>query len=143
MGLFNWFKKTKVSLTAAEKNELEKDRQLLAAVAAINSQNGATESPLASLPGFKSVPPLIYACYVGKMFMVKDAINNGSSLNETDDNGITPLHAAVEGGNTEIVEFLISMGADKNLPDNDGILPIDLAKSNQHQSIVKLLGENN
>ena len=139
MRLFNWFRKTKVCLTKAEEKELNEDQKLLAVVAAMNSLNNSTRSPLASIPGFKKVPPLIYACCVGKMFMVKDAINNGSDLNETDEDGITPLHAAARDGNIEIVRFLIELGADKNLPDNKGMLPYDLAKNCCHQAIEELL----
>jgi hypothetical protein len=139
MGIFNWNKKTKVNLTKEEKEELKKDQELLSVVAAINSQNDSTESPLASMPGFKKIPSLIYACYVGKLFMVKDAINNGSNVNETDDDGITPLHAAAEDGNIEIVQFLLNLGADKSIVDKNGILPIDLAKEKGHKIIVDLL----
>lgn len=134
-------KKTTVNLTSAEEKELQKDQELLAIVAAINSQNNSTQSPLASMPGVKKIPPLIYACscYIGKLFMVKDAINNGSNINETDDDGITPLHATVEDGNIEIVQFLLNLGADKSILDKNGILPIDLAKNKGHKIIVELL----
>jgi ankyrin repeat protein len=141
MGLFNWNKIVKVNLTNTEKKELEKDQELLAAVALINSKNGSNQSPLASMPGVTIVPPLIYACIIGKIFMVKDAINNGSNLNETDEDGITPLHVAAEHGYIEIVQLLINFGADKNLRDKNGILPIELAKKNSHQVIVELLND--
>ncbi|WP_343604366.1 ankyrin repeat domain-containing protein [Fluviicola sp.] len=139
MGLFNWKKKNKVSLTKDEEDTLRMDQQLLSIAAAMNAGNDLAESPLSSLPGFKRVPPLIYACAVGKMHLVKDAINNGSDINETDEDGKTPLHAAAEGGYLEIVEFLINQGADNNRPDKNGVLPIELAKSKGHQSIVDFI----
>lgn len=139
MGIFNWFRKTKVSLTKAEKKQLRSDQELLAVVASENSSNNSIQSALASIPGFRKVPPLIYACSVGKMFMVKDAINNGSDLNETDEDGITALHAAARDGNIEIVQFLIDLGADKKLPDNKGMLPFDFAKNCGHHAVAELL----
>jgi len=140
MGLFNWKKKNKVSLTKAEEERLQQDQQLLSAVAALNADtNNSGESPFASLPGVRRVPPLIYACAIGEMFMVKDAINNGSDVNETDEDGVTPVHTAANGGYLDIVALLIDQGADKSRRDNNGNLPIDLAKNKGHQSVVDFL----
>lgn len=139
MGLFNWFKKPKIKLSSTEQEELNKDQQLLDAVALINSQNNSNQSPLSSLPGVKIIPPLIYACHIGKMFMVKNALNNGSNVNETDEDGITPLHVAVSDGNIEIVQLLLDLGADKDVQDKNRITPIELAKSKNHLEIVELL----
>ena len=136
---FNWNKKPKVNLTNTENEELQQDKQLLELVASLNAQNNSNQSPLMSLPGVKKVPSLIYACIIEKVFMVKDAINNGSDLNETDEDGITPLHVAAKNGNLEIAKLLINYGADKNLRDNNGTLPIEFAKNNNHQEIIELL----
>ncbi|WP_353777373.1 ankyrin repeat domain-containing protein [Winogradskyella sp. 3972H.M.0a.05] len=137
-----WFfrrkKKNKIELTDKEKNELDKDELLLSIAASMNAKNNSYESPLSSLPSFKPVPPVLYACLVGKMFMVKKAINNGSDINETDSDGKSPLHAAVEGGHLEIIKLLIELGA-VNQADNEGVLPIDIAKSKGYQEIVDLL----
>ena len=40
-------------------------------------------------------------------------------LNQTDEEGYTPLHLAVISGNSSIVKFLISKGADVNAVDNE------------------------
>ncbi len=138
MKLFNWFKK-KAPLTDHEKKESEQDKLLMAAVAAINAQNGSCVSPLASLPGVKIVSRLTYACLIGKTFMVKEAINNGSDVNETDDEGRTPLHAASKEGYLEIVAILLDQGADKTRLNKEGLLPVDLAAKNGHESMVALL----
>jgi ankyrin repeat protein len=71
--------------------------------------------------------------------LVKQAINNGSDVNETDDEGITPLHAASEGSYLEIVKLLLEFGADKTRSNKEGFLPYDLAKKNGEESIVTLL----
>jgi ankyrin repeat protein len=138
MGLFNWFKK-KATLTDQEKEESKQDKLLIAAVAEINAQNGSYVSPLASMPGVKIISRLTYACLIGKTFMVKEAINNGSDVNETDDEGRTPLHAASKEGYLEIVEILLEQGADKTRLNKEGLLPIHLAAKNGHESIVALL----
>ena len=40
-------------------------------------------------------------------------------LNQTDEEGYTPLHLAVISGNSAIVKFLIGKGADVNAVDNE------------------------
>ncbi len=40
-------------------------------------------------------------------------------LNQTDEEGYTPLHLAVISGNSSIVKFLIGKGADVNAVDNE------------------------
>ena len=40
-------------------------------------------------------------------------------LNQTDEEGYTPLHLAVISGNSAIVKFLISKGANVNAVDNE------------------------
>lgn len=51
----------------------------------------------------------------------------------------TPLHEAVNGGNTEVVAFLISRGSNALIKDNSDRLPIHLACEANHVSIVRLL----
>jgi ankyrin repeat protein len=139
MGLFSRRKKKKINLTTTEKKDLEKDQELLSAVAAINAANGSYESPFASMSSFKKISPLTYACETGMIARVKEAINNGSDVNETDEDGTTPIHAAAKNGYLEIVKLLLELGADKNRSNTDGLLPIDLAEEKGHQIIADLL----
>src|SRR5262245_34353280 len=107
----------KTEFTADEKQELEQDQLLLSIAAAMNAQNGSGQSPFSGFASFKKIEPLTYACTIGKMFMVKQAINEGANVNETDEDGITPLHVAAENGYVEIVELLLNYGADQNRRD--------------------------
>lgn len=43
-----------------------------------------------------------------------DLINNGSDVNEEDDNGFTALHHAAEGGHAKVIEILLQNGAHVN-----------------------------
>ena len=142
MGLFSRKRNKKVKLSPSEKKVLEKDQELLAAAAALNTQNDSYESPFASISSFKKISPLTYACETGMIPRVKEAINSGSDVNETDEEGTTPMHAAAKSGYLEIVSLLLTLGADKNKSNTNGLLPFDLAKEKGHQSIVDLLNNN-
>lgn len=50
--------------------------------------------------------------------MVRYFVQNGANVNEGDNDGITPLHAAVIGGFTSVVSFLLDNGAIVNVRDN-------------------------
>jgi ankyrin repeat protein len=51
----------------------------------------------------------------------------------------TPLHNAVEEGNSEIVQFLVDKGADVNAIDKEGWAPLHLAVQERNIEIIKIL----
>ncbi|RJR08340.1 ankyrin repeat domain-containing protein [Candidatus Parcubacteria bacterium] len=66
-------------------------------------------------------------------------ISKGADVNARDEEGGTPLHAAVSlDVSKEFVELLISNGADVNARTNDGLTPLDLAKGG-NKEIIELL----
>lgn len=56
-------------------------------------------------------------------------ILNGANLNPTDSKGYTPLHLAIEVGNTALAYLLLKHKAKYDVRTNDGKLPIDFAVS--------------
>jgi hypothetical protein len=66
-------------------------------------------------------------CSKGDIWYVKRHLDKGSDVNAKDEDGVTPLHYAAEGGYNEIVELLIDKGANVNAKDENGATPQDLA----------------
>ena len=64
-------------------------------------------------------------CSKGDIWFVKRHLDKGSDVNAKDEDGMTPLHYAVEGGYNEIVELLIAEGADVNANSDNGGTPLD------------------
>lgn len=60
-------------------------------------------------------------------------------LNVKDQNGMTALMLAAEGGHTEIAKALIMLKANTKLLNRSGKTAIDIAKAKGHSEIVKLL----
>ncbi|CAG8444736.1 3448_t:CDS:2 [Ambispora leptoticha] len=72
----------------------------------------------------------------GKIERVQELISRGVSPNAKDQNGYTPLAAAVSYNHLEIIELLISNGADVNVRDNEGDTPLCVAETVE---VVQLL----
>lgn len=71
--------------------------------------------------------------------IVKDLIESGKfTPNSKDDNGYTPIHAAVSYGHLELIEFLLKTG-DVNIKDSEGDTPLHHVESVQ---VAKLLIDN-
>ena len=66
-------------------------------------------------------------CSQGELWAVKLHLDEGSDVNAKDEDGVTPLQYAAEGGYNEIVELLIDKGANVNAKDDDGATPLDVA----------------
>ena len=60
-------------------------------------------------------------------------------LNQTDEEGYTPLHLAVISGNSSIVKFLISKGADVNAVDNEKHSAIHWATGRKNLNVHKIM----
>lgn len=61
---------------------------------------------------------LMLACFAGQFDAVKLLRANGAKYDDYDRGGSTPIHWAVDGGNTRLIEWIIKDGADVNLKDH-------------------------
>ncbi|CAG2234035.1 unnamed protein product [Mytilus edulis] len=80
------------------------------------------------------------ACVNGNIEIVKELIDVGCNLNETNDDRVTPLYlASCLNGHTEVVKLLIDVGLKVNDTTDKGYTPLYLACQNGHYDIVKYL----
>jgi len=66
-------------------------------------------------------------------------LDNGSSINIQNKNGLSPLHLANLKGSISCTKYLIEMGADVNLKDNTGKTPLHYAAFNGDTGITEIL----
>ena len=69
-------------------------------------------------------------------------IANGADVNQKSDDGQSPLHIAVRGGNDRLVELLIANGADVNAKDFEDYTPLHNAAWNGRLGVVEVLVSN-
>jgi ankyrin repeat protein/tRNA A-37 threonylcarbamoyl transferase component Bud32 len=70
---------------------------------------------------------------------VKDFLNQGTSVNEKNKAGFTPLHVAAQQGNREIAEYLISAGARVSIRNQYGYPSSHYATEMGHIELAELL----
>ena len=65
------------------------------------------------------------------------------SLSDTNEQGDTPLHAAVTRSSTLIIQHLLDRGADKKAVNKKGLTPVAVARASQafvrHKDLSRLL----
>ena len=86
--------------------------------------------------------PLIYACCVGKVEIVKILLQQGADVNAADIKGKTALHYACDNGSVEIVEELLVSSEDINVDTKENqlqITPLHCACIRGNLPIVQLL----
>lgn len=72
--------------------------------------------------------------------LIQDFLIYGASIDESDDEGLTPLHVAVLHGQVSMVKFLLSKGANPNKASDDLPTPLQLADQNvDNPDLAKLL----
>ena len=88
---------------------------------------------------------LLYSCHNGDKDNLKDVLENDfdlTKINETQENGNTPIHLGILGNHLPVVQILLSkFGKELKLSirNNDGYNPLDLAVINKNNAIAKLL----
>ena len=65
-------------------------------------------------------------------------IEQGADVNATGEDGLTPLHWAVEKDDADTVQILVVNGA-LNIEDDWAVTPLQLALSLKHQAIANIL----
>ncbi|CAH2277955.1 phosphatase 1 regulatory subunit 12A isoform X3 [Pelobates cultripes] len=69
--------------------------------------------------------------------MVTFLVENGASINQPDNEGWIPLHAASSCGYLDIAEYLISRGANVGAVNSEGDTPLDIAEEEPMQELLK------
>lgn len=94
-----------------------------------------------SLSIINSHSPLHCAAYSGSMACCSELIKVDAFVNQADNEGITPLHWACAGGNSDCVQYLLSCGANPNAMDytDQRLTPLDYAILASHQELAQSL----
>lgn len=74
--------------------------------------------------------------------MMKLLIDNKANINDTDENGFTPLNITIESGDMELTKFLITNGANVNSLMQDGVSLIGYAIAQNNMDLLQMLIEN-
>ncbi len=79
------------------------------------------------------------AARAGAVDRVRQLLDGGADPNETDDEGVGPIHHAASRGHAEVIELLIARGADVDLPEFDGDTALINASAFGHSRAVEIL----
>jgi ankyrin repeat protein len=148
-------------LMAAEDQNLDKFKDLIAKGADIKSQNQQGLSLLNGAILHRGTPetiqflidngaevnpkdpqvnrPLATAIENNQIKLVEILINNGANIHYTGENGWTFLMIAVQTGNSEIADFLIKKGINVNKKTRDGACALGLAAEYGKTECIKIL----
>lgn len=88
-----------------------------------------------------NVPPLVAACTISKLEVVKYLIKNGADVKKCSLTGANPVRAAAYYGYIDIVEYLLENGADIDKPNCIGSSPLLAAAHNGGHEITRYLIE--
>lgn len=84
---------------------------------------------------------LHYVAHNAPLQHLKMLLDNGANPNITDDDGNTPCHSAIEGGNTPGVALLIQYGAQLDYKNENQLTAYALAKKLKHSNCMKVIGD--
>jgi ankyrin repeat protein len=68
-------------------------------------------------------------------------VENGAYIDLADENGLTPLHYALDEENVVLLDKLISLGADVYIEDYDGQSVYEQAMKHENSEIINLVSE--
>ncbi|MFA7691644.1 MAG: DUF1311 domain-containing protein [Candidatus Hydrogenedentes bacterium] len=88
-------------------------------------------------------PPLMKAVSSGNLEAVKQLIERGANVNETNSSGWTALHVAAEEGTAVIAVMLLRSGARTDLYDFNERTASDIAWKNNHLEVAQIIDEYN
>lgn len=82
---------------------------------------------------------LWWAAAAGQAQEVQRLAARGEAIDRQDDDGETPLHAAVRHGHVETAQLLLARGADANRTARHGVTPLMLAVLGGHEALAEAL----
>ncbi|XP_078608281.1 uncharacterized protein LOC144880137 isoform X2 [Branchiostoma floridae x Branchiostoma japonicum] len=82
---------------------------------------------------------LIIAAQEGHMEVVQQLLEAGAELNDTDQDGCTPLYMAASKNHVDVVQQLLKAGAEVDKAKQDGTTPLSTAAQNGHVEVVQQL----
>ena len=71
------------------------------------------------------------AAKIGDLALVQAYLAEGSSVDEPDGGGFTPLHTSIMGNQPRVTRFLIERGADVNAAAIYGVVPLHVATDSE------------
>ncbi|KAF8035929.1 hypothetical protein BT93_C1835 [Corymbia citriodora subsp. variegata] len=86
---------------------------------------------------------LCFAAMRGDDLLLHQLLRRGLDPNEVDKNGRTAMHIAASIGSQHCVTLLLEFRGDPNIKDSEGSVPLWDAIVGKHESVIKLLSDNN
>ncbi|KAI4888838.1 hypothetical protein NFI96_023944 [Prochilodus magdalenae] len=80
---------------------------------------------------------LCTACIDDNVDMVTFLVEHGACINQPDNEGWIPLHAAASCGYMDIAEYLISQGANVGMVNSEGETPLDIAEEEAMEELLQ------
>ncbi|KAL2102843.1 hypothetical protein ACEWY4_002011 [Coilia grayii] len=77
------------------------------------------------------------ACIDDNVDMVTFLVEHGAGINQPDNEGWIPLHAAASCGYLDIAEYLISQGASVGVVNSEGETPLDIAEEEAMEELLQ------
>ena len=99
---------------------------------------GADPSLVARNP--MKVQPLHSAVAGHHVGSIRALLDAGAPVNDPQEGGWTPLHAAAHLGDAELIQLMLQHGADPQARADDGHTPSDKARAAGHDHVLLLLG---
>lgn len=90
----------------------------------------------------RKISPIDIEIAMNNQEEVLNLLENGTNINQINEQGITPLITAIYFNNFSMVKLLIDKGADVNIKYNNDLTPLIIACNCHNDKIVKLLLEN-
>lgn len=102
---------------------------------------GQIEGNVTSLRKFLKRHDGVYSIFeaarAGDMQTLQKRLSEGSSIQERDEVGNTPMHVAADAGKAQMVSALLKLGADSMVKNHEGKMPLDLASNEETKKVCR------
>ena len=136
--------KSTANLIRAIKNDDEDECRRILETECIDIHKKDSEIPeLKNEPYYiRRSSPIVIAADVGNANVVEMLLANGANINDTDEQGLTPLMKASLYNYTNIIELLLSRGVDIHEQNTNGATAILYASLHSQKDAIQLLMAN-